>query len=238
MTLLSLLPEGWKERLRRRAGAVTPRARIESLRRAGFGPARIIDAGAALGDWTRIARAVFPAASILLIEPQPKLAAGLIRLCRGDPRLRFRPALLGARRETVTFLLHESNSRIAAAEPDAADPHHCRMQTEPLAELAAAEGFGRCDLLKLDLQGHELAALAGAGAMFGEVEVILTEVSLLPIGHAPIFPELDAAFRGRGYRLYDIFGLNHRPLDGALWQADLVYVRTDSPLLARCHDWS
>jgi hypothetical protein len=36
----------------------------------------------------------------------------------------------------------------------------------------------------------------------------------------------------RGFVAYDICGLTRRPLDDALWQADMVFVRQDDVLRA------
>jgi hypothetical protein len=36
----------------------------------------------------------------------------------------------------------------------------------------------------------------------------------------------------RAYRLYDVLPQYYRPLDGALWQMDVFYVRHDSALVA------
>jgi len=238
MFLLHWLPENWKDRLRRRAGAVTLRGRLENLRRAGHAPRRIIDAGAFRGQWARTALAVFPAAEVLMVEAQPALAALLTALCAREPRLRFHAALLGAEKRRSKFLLGETNSRVVPDSHVAAPGEQVfDLEVETLEAVAAAEGFGACDLLKLDLQGHELPALAGAGALFGRVEVILVEVSWLPIGGVPLVHEVCAAFRARGYQLYDILGFNYRPLDGALWQSDLMFVRRDSPLLAAQDRW-
>ncbi|HUR58648.1 MAG TPA: hypothetical protein VM029_13125, partial [Opitutaceae bacterium] len=85
MSLLRFLPETWKESLRRRAGAITPRSRLENLRRAGFRPRQIIDAGAFQGDWARLVHDVFPEAPVLLIEPQPQLSERLRALCGQHP---------------------------------------------------------------------------------------------------------------------------------------------------------
>ncbi len=238
MNLLRLLPEGWKEKMRRRAGAVTLRSRLENLRRAGFQPRQIIDAGAFQGDWAGVAQGVFPGASLLLIEPQPQLAPHLQVLCAQNKNLRFRGALLGAHSSQVRFLLSATNSRIV---PESHSPppgeQVVTLPVETLADIARAESFTDCDCLKLDLQGHELEALAGAGDLFGRIEVIITEVSWLPIGNVPLVSAVIAAFGERGYRPYDIWGFNYRPLDGALWQADLAFVRADSPLLAN-RNWS
>jgi len=231
MNLLRWLPDAWKERLRRRAGAITPSARLENLRRAGFEPRRIIDAGANEGRWTRMVAPIFPGAALLLIEPQPALAPELETLCASLPAARLRPVLLGRRPGSAQLLLEETNSRVVAA-----DQAHGRktvtVRMETLAGIMEETGFAPCGLLKLDLQGYELEALAGAGALLDQIEVIMTEVSLIPIGGPPLALEVSQFLAQRGFRLYDIFGQNFRPRDGALWQADFVYVREDSPLIA------
>jgi FkbM family methyltransferase len=218
---------------------VTLPARLENLRKAGFDPKRIIDAGAYRGEWTQTIHPIFPKALILMIEPQPASSGNLQRLCAENSNFRFRKALLGDAKKRVRFFLQDSNSGIV---PDSyveiPGDKFCEMQTETLAEIATSEGFDPCDLLKLDLQGHELAALAGAGNLFGRIEVIFMEVSWLRIGEVPLIDEVIETLRGRGYRLYDILGFNYRPLDRALWQTDLIFVRENSSLLANEKRWS
>jgi FkbM family methyltransferase len=232
------LPESLKDRLRQRAGAVTLRQRLNNLRTAGFSPKAVIDAGAFQGDWTLTCSHIFPAARFLLIEPQVKLAPTLARLCTRAPRFHFRQALLGAHTGHATFAEQQTNSRIVPDDyQPAAHETLVRLPVERLATIAAETDFADCDFLKLDLQGHELSALDGADALFGRIEVIQTEVSWLQIGDVPVVHEVIARFTARGYRLYDIFGFNYRPLDRALWQTDLVFVRQDSPLI-RSRAWA
>lgn len=233
MSLLRFLTESWKERLRRRAGAVTMRGRLENLRAAGFQPRRIIDAGAFQGDWTRLALAVFPRAEVLMIEPQTAHRDALAALTAGHPGVKLRHALLGGKPQAVRFLIEGTNSRVIPAhwEPPAGSRIE-EHQLETLADIAALEGFTECDLLKLDLQGHELEALSGAGTLLDRCEVIIAEASWLRIGDVPLAHEVIARFEAAGYRLYDVFGHNYRPLDRALWQTDFAFVRADSRLLA------
>ena len=233
MILMRLLPDRWKDRLRQRAGAATLRGRLQNLRRAGFAPRKIIDAGAFQGEWATLAHEVFPNAAILLIEPQPSVADVLMKLCMRLPSATYRQVLLGREKGRAQFLVQASNSRIVSGHfVPAPTDQLLTLPIEPLSSIADAAGFGECDLLKLDLQGHELDALVGAGAIFGQAEVIVSEVSWLCIGNVPRIDEVVSEFLAKGYRLYDIFGLNYRPRDGALWQTDLMFVRADSSLLA------
>jgi FkbM family methyltransferase len=218
---------------------VTLTARLENLKRAGFDPKRIIDAGAYRGEWTQAIHPIFPKALILMIEPQATSSGNLQRLCAENPNFRFRKALLGRTKKRVRFFLQDSNSGIV---PDSyveiPGDKFCEMESETLAKIAMSEGFDHCDLLKLDLQGHELDALAGAGNLFGRIEVIFMEVSLMRIGEVPLVDEVIETLRGRGYRLYDVLGFNYRPLDRALWQIDLIFVRENSTLLANEKRWA
>lgn len=236
--MFRFLPESLKEKLRLRAGAITVRSRLANLARAGFQPRRIIDAGAFHGEWAGLAREIFPAAELLLIEPQPHLEAHLRGVCQTLGRASLRPVLLGRAASSARFAIAASNSRIVPSSyvPTPAETI-VDLPILPLPEVVAAAGFGDCEFLKLDLQGHELEALAGAGELFGRVEVILTEVSWIPIGGPPLLAEVIAAFEDRGYRAYDIFGCNYRRRDRALWQTDLIFVRRDSALLASA-DWA
>jgi FkbM family methyltransferase len=237
MGLFSLIPDSIKDRIRRRAGAVTIADRLSNLRAAGFAPKKIIDAGAYVGDWSKMAAGIFPEASLLLIEPQPQLAKPLAALCAGMGRARHRGALLGRQSGRADFVVQETISRIITDPENWPAGQVVSIPVVTLAEVAAEEGFTDCGFLKLDLQGHELEALAGAGALFGSAEAILLESSWLPIGECPLAAEVIATVSARGYQLYDVMGFNYRPLDRALWQTDFLFVRRDSPLLARRRDW-
>jgi hypothetical protein len=83
----------------------------------------------------------------------------------------------------------------------------------------------------VDVEGFELDVVAGAEAILPDTDVVLLEVSLFRLNGAnPQLGDVVCAMRDRGYSVYDVYGGHLRPLDGALAQVDLAFVRDDGPL--------
>jgi FkbM family methyltransferase len=232
--LKRLLPESLKAGLKRSLFAVNDMtARLRNLRRAGFTCTGAIDGGAFKGEWSKVFWGSFPDVPVMLVEPQPDKAAGLRSVAESHAS-HFVPAALGKSSGDVDFTLGESNSRVASGG-SRRDAIRVRMTTIDEA-IREARDF-HPNLLKLDLQGYELEALAGCSDLGGRFEVIILEVSILRIGDVPIFSEVDDYLGARCFRLYDVIPQYYRPLDGALWQCDAFYVRTDSNLIAS-REWA
>jgi len=84
--------------------------------------------------------------------------------------------------------------------------------------------------LKLDTQGYEIEVLKGATNTLKDVEVVLTEVSFLAYNrNGPVFHEIVQFMKDYGFIAYDICSLMRYHLDGSLIQADMIFVRQDSP---------
>lgn len=89
------------------------------------------------------------------------------------------------------------------------------------------------DLLKIDVQGYELEVLKGAEKSLPEISAILAEVNFLDIHqNVPLLSDMVAWLDARGWVAYDVCGLTRRPLDHALWQADLIFIQRASALRA------
>jgi FkbM family methyltransferase len=226
-----LFPHHLRQLIKRRLFAVRDmQTRLKILRQAGFSCTGAVDAGAYRGDWTREFWNVFPRMPVLLVEPQPSLSSQLLTLAANTPGSQVLTAALSDKMGSAVFTLQETNSRIRTGE--STDGESICVTCSTLVDILAARPEFNPNLLKLDLQGHELQAMRGAGDALSSFEVIIAEMSVIPIGDVPAFAEVNRFFELQGYKLYDVLPMYDRPLDGALWQLDAFYVRHGSPLIA------
>lgn len=81
-------------------------------------------------------------------------------------------------------------------------------------------------LIKIDVQGAELDVLAGATNIIPDTELVILEVSLFEffVG-GPQFYEVVNYMKKEGFVVYDLFGYHCRPIDLALAQIDVAFVK-------------
>lgn len=228
--IAQLIPHELRQSIKRRLFAVRDmRTRLENLRRAGFHPTGVIDGGAYRGGWTREVWAVWSGTPSAMVEPLPARRAELEDLAATVGRSFVVSAALAAADGSAMFSLGETNSRISDGEVQS---EAIEVECITIASLLRQHPTFSPNFLKLDLQGFEIPALIGAGDRLRSFEVVLLEVSVIRIGDVPTFSEVDRFMAERNYRVYDVIPQYYRPLDGALWQMDVFFVRNDSPLVA------
>lgn len=204
---------------------------LERLARLGFTPGVVFDVGAYRGDFARLCRTLWPAARIAAFEPLPEKAAQLRSLAGALSPLDVFECALGAScaanvvlhmRETASSILEEHVAKSSAS---------CRCRMRTVDEVVQTMDYPTPDLLKIDVQGYELEVLKGAECSLSRAQVILAEVNLIDIHEGvPLLAQTTQWLDARGWVAYDVCGLTRRPLDGALWQADLLFVPKDSRL--------
>jgi len=203
---------------------------LTSLRDRGLRCNVVLDVGANRGDWTRLARSIFPDARFVLIEPQHEMARYLDALCGGDPRCRWFEAGAGAQagKSELTIWPDLVGSSFLPT-PDTHEGLEQRVvPVITIDELLAREGYGAPELLKLDVQGYELEALRGAEGTFASAEIFVLEVSLFEfLPEQPVLSDVVEFMDDRGFVVYDIAGFARRPVDGALGQLDVCFARRD-----------
>lgn len=231
----SLMPEAQQDETRRSFQMASVEWSLRNMRALGFRPRRVVDVGAYVGNWTRMAKSIFPEARVLMLEAQPSKEPEMRRACDEYPpgEVSYRITLLGPEeREGVRFYELETGSSVLSEQSSIARTE-VTYPMRTLDGVLAGAGFAGADLLKLDVQGYELEVLKGASETLAGAEAVLMEVSLLRVNEgAPLVRDVLNFMGERGFRAYDICSFIRRPLDYALWQSDFIFVRENSPLLA------
>lgn len=231
MKLFHLLPAAVKRKLKLKLGAPHMYWSLENLKRNGFKPKTILDIGAYEGEFSAEVATIFPEADCLLFEANAAKKDRLLQLIRSK-RLRaklFMECLGATMDQEVGFHLMETASSVLD-EHVHNDAATVSLKTKTLDHLLANEKIQKVDLIKLDVQGYELEILKGFSQYIVGTDVILTEVSLLDIHKGvPLMRDVINYVYQFGFVPYDICSVSaRRPLDKALWQTDLIFVKEDS----------
>jgi FkbM family methyltransferase len=214
---------------------------VEDVRARGFVPRGIIDVGANRGDWTRMALEIFPDACVIMIEPRFEMVAPLEALCREKSNVSVVKAGAGSEPGQLLQTIWEDLAGSSFLPPeDAALQKKGRQRVTPIVTIDSVLA-DRCgfhpDFVKLDIQGFELQALAGATSIFGRAELLVLEVSLFAyMTGQPTAREVITFMGDRGYEIYDLPGFLRRPLDGALGQMDIAFVKR-SGFFRKSNQW-
>jgi hypothetical protein len=85
---------------------------------------------------------------------------------------------------------------------------------------------GEYNFLKIDVQGYELEVLRGATNSLQAFEAVLLEVAIIEINEgAPLLHEVTTFMAARGFIASEICEIHRRPLDKAMSQIDVIFVR-------------
>jgi FkbM family methyltransferase len=142
----------------------------------------IVDVGAHHGEYTGAALAAFEGrARIDCFEPDPANYETLAE--RLGPRARCHRLALSDRPGDGRLFTHPEGSWVASLHPEALTyagipaTYSTEVEVDTLDRVAKRLGIDHIDLLKVDVEGHELAVLRGAARLLGEgtVEVIQFE---------------------------------------------------------------
>lgn len=177
----------------------------------------ILDAGASDGRIARRLLARYPAAHAYAFEPQVAYRGALEAFAREDPRfhpdfrvLSDRPheATLHVTRGLGSTSLYEPSALLRAAAPDASVVESVEsVEAVTLDGWATEAGVASVELLKLDIQGGELAALRGARNLLTTGTLaVYTEVLFNPLyEQGALFGEVDQFLRTCGFRLFNLY---------------------------------
>lgn len=233
MSLLKkLLPFKYKRAVKEKLGVPSLHWSLQNLKRKNFHPSMVLDIGAYEGYWTRDLLEVFPSARVLMIEAQKSKSIFLEKIKQQYPNTDYAIALLSsADGADKYFCENETASHVSDVAVDGFPGSIIQART--LDSLLQEKQYPLPELLKLDVQGHEMEVLKGATKTLSYAGICLLEVSMLDLGdHGPLLVDMLNFMDERGFQVYDISHFIRRPFDKALYQADIFFVKKDSQLIA------
>ncbi len=197
------------------------------LRKLEFRPGTVVDVGVA--DGTFELYEAFPSAFHFLVEPMREFEPAMKSICR---RYNADYVIAAAGNQSEERRIYFSGDTLGASllpvQRDYA-PARDGCRTIPvirLDQLVKDRGCPPPYLIKVDVQGFEHVVMEGATGVLAETEVVILETALIRFKEdRPLLDETIAFMKTMGFVPYDLFGGYGRPLDGALAQIDVAFVK-------------
>jgi FkbM family methyltransferase len=212
-----------------------PRMSIQGLlqqaKSVGLSPTTVIDVGAAYGSFSLECCSVFPEAQYVLVEAleefEPFIKAAIKSIAKAEYLLSAAAAESGE----ITMNVHADlvgSSIYREQEGFAVDGIPRAVPAVTLDQLIQDYQLRAPFLIKIDVQGAELDVLRRAEKILEDTEYIILEVSFFEIlKQGAKFYDVVTFMKSKGFVVYDVCGLQYRPLDNALSQADIAFVRDE-----------
>jgi FkbM family methyltransferase len=186
----------------------------------------ILDVGASNGRWTREIVKIFPGATVFLFEPGTAYTDEMQATLDSHERLKFFPVAIGERDGPVTLHVHpdpQGSTTVDWQEGNFATPTTVPMRT--IDSLIKEGALLPPDLIKMDIQAGEMAALKGAIETLPRVRVLHLETWIMQAygGKVPLLVDLMVFLRQLRFRLFDL-GTQFREDTGELYSIDACFV--------------
>lgn len=208
---------------------------LQGLAQRGFRPDVIYDIGAADGGWALNALRHWPEAKVICFEPLPERQSALRQLGRQSKgQVMLMQCGLGdfdgELEMGVTDDLWASSFAYAGSST-------LRLPVQRLDTLLARQLVPKAQLIKVDVQGYERRVLVGGEDAFACAEAVILECQFLPFcSEMRTLDETIGDMSRRGFIPYEFVDFLRRPLDNAMGQCDLLFVRRDHQLVSD-HRW-
>jgi FkbM family methyltransferase len=164
-----------------RPNSKADQAVLKRLKRHGQKPLVIFDVGANHGEYIQLALTQLANRPKVVhaFEPSQTAFAELSRRFAGGTDVVLNNMALGNTAGRQTLYYDAAGSELSSLYPRRIEHHGIQMtgselvQVETLDGYCAAHGIAHIDLLKLDVEGHELAVLQGGDEMFEHKKIAI-----------------------------------------------------------------
>lgn len=139
----------------------------------------LFDVGANLGDWTAMARGVFPHAVVHAFELNPIVAAPLAQRFAGQKNIHVHPFGLAAMSGDVEFFAYAGEASVLSGLKAPLHSHvpHTRETARVRTgdEFCREQGIPAIDFLKVDAEGADFEVLSGFGQMLASRKIAVIQ---------------------------------------------------------------
>jgi FkbM family methyltransferase len=199
------------------------------------GISTVIDVGAHEGEFSSAIHAVLPGAKIYAFEPIPECCTAVSKRVGAKENLQTFPVAIGDRCGRATFwksVSTKSSSFLPMSEchkktfPWTAKSSEIEVDLRPLDSFLPEMELKSKVLLKLDVEGYEERALAGASAVLCQVDYVLLEVLFQELyeGQAE-FGRIHCQLADSGFVYSGNMDQVLSPLDESIVIADVLFVK-------------
>ena len=142
---------------------------------------------------------------------------------------------LGQKNEKTYLFTNQSSATNSLLNPTATNSYIDKLtknvgitevEVTTIKNMANKFNLSHIDILKLDIQGGELAALKGANKLLSEqkIKIIYTEIEFIEIyAKQPLFNDITTYLMSFNYKLYNIYNLHHTESGQLAW-GDAIYL--------------
>jgi FkbM family methyltransferase len=197
----------------------------------GYVPDVVFDIGAADGSWSREALQIWPDSRCICFEPLIERRAALAALVADQPdQVVFQPFGVGdvdcELSLGVTDFLWDSSfaySRSSARN----------VAVYKLDSLFAQGLIPRLSFVKIDVKGFERRVIGGGENVLSGTDFVLMECTFFAFcDEMHTLDQMIAFMSEHGFIPYEFVDFLRRPLDGAMGQCGILFVRSGHPLVS------
>lgn len=196
----------------------------------------IVDGGAYVGSFSKAMMKYFPGSTYLLFEPTPNsfelcmqnfskyknVVLSKMALSNG-----FGVANFFVNKSQLTNSLKTSNDNSSKYHGDLCEAREViSVSTCSLDDYIAEKNLPLPDIIKLDLQGSEIEALAGAKKCLSYASAVLCEVQFVQLYEgASSFTDVHNLLSNLGFTLFQFYDISRDLTSGRILFADALYLR-------------